>query len=310
VRVGVTGASGFVGTHLLNRLAARSDLEIVALTRTIGPNHDEQASVRWIQGDLASPHDCVRFVSEVDAVIHLAHLNTPLTSNRDFASDATLNLGPTLTMMGAIRDCGRTLRVVYASSGGAVYRPTPDGRPLTEASPTGPTSSYGIVKLAAESYLRMAADEGWLSGAALRIGNAYGALLPRDRMQGVIGVAVHEAAAGRPVRIFGDLDNVRDYVHLNDVAEAFERALSAPEGWTTYNIGSGRGTSVRQLMEILRRVAGPELTVEFDTVDVADAARLPQWSVLDSTRARIELGWSPKVELDAGIRALWEAATR
>jgi UDP-glucose 4-epimerase len=309
VRIGVTGASGFIGAHLVSQMSARADLEIIALTRTLGPEHvDDTPNVRWVQGDLGSPHDCARFVKDLDAVVHLAHVNTPLTSNRDLSSDAALNLGPTLTLLRAIRDRRKRPRIVYASSGGAVYARTPDGKPLTEVSPVEPTSSYGILKLTVESYLRMAAGEGWISGAALRIGNAYGALLPRDRLQGFLGVAIHEAAAGRPVRIFGDPENVRDYVHLRDITDAFARALEARTGWDVYNIGSGRGTSVRQLMEILQTVAGPELSVEFDRVEVADAELLPHWAVLDSSRARSELGWEPTIELEKGIQELWEGA--
>lgn len=306
VRVGVTGASGFVGGHVVRHLAARDDLELVALTRTLASRSPPQ-NVRWIQGDLASAVDCARFVDGVDAVLHLAHVNAPLTSNRDLPADASANLVATVTLLQAIRDQGRPIHVVYASSGGAIYKPSPTGVPLTEDSPLEPLTSYGITKVASESYLRLAAAEGWASSTALRIGNAYGGVLPRERLQGFIGVAIHEIAAGRPVRIFGDPENVRDYVHLRDIAHAFELALAGRPGASVYNIGSGVGTSVQQLVRLLESLAGDALTVEEDVSERAEAAHLPSWAVLDSTRAQEELGWRPEIGLEDGVRELWES---
>ncbi len=141
----------------------------------------------------------------------------------------------------------------------------------------------------------------------LRIGNPYGVLLPTERLQGFIGVAVHQLLDGRPVRVFGDLDNVRDYVHLDDVCRAFQSALDVAGSFSLYNIGSGRGTSVREVLEILGRVTGSEVAIERDEIP-GDAARLPRWIVLDSAKADRELGWRAAVELEDGVRAMWERA--
>ena len=309
-KVGITGASGFIGGALLAHLGSREDLELVALTRTIAaaqPNAGDR--IRWTQGDLASPHDAAAFVEGLDCIVHLAHTNTPLTSNRDLPSDASMNLVPTLMLIEALRANAATCHVVFASSGGAVYRG--DGRqaPLTEEAALGPTTSYGIQKLAAEQYLRLASDEGWLTATALRIGNAYGALLRPERLQGFLGVAVAQLAAGQPIRVFGDPGNVRDYVHLDDVCRALELALVPAHGYQVFNIGSGVGVSVTELIELLGRVAGGLPVVE-QQPPTRDAQRLPQWIVLDSAKAELELGWSPSVSLDDGLRALWQEAQR
>jgi UDP-glucose 4-epimerase len=310
MRIGVTGAAGFVGSHLVRHLAGRMDLEILALARTMRGPKPTAPNVTWIQGDLASSADCARFASGLDAVVHLAHVNVPLTSNRDLPADVAANLGPTLTLLQALRKERRRVHVVYASSGGALYRATSNSVPLTEKSPLEPLTSYGIVKTTTEAYLRMAATEEWVTATSLRIGNAYGSVLPRERLQGFIGVAVHEIAAGRPVRLFGNPDNVRDYVHLSDVARAFELAITPRDRWSVYNIGSGVGTSVRQLVDLLRSIVTVEVTVQEDIGEQAEAARLPSWAVLDCTRAQAELGWSPEIDLAAGIRELWERVVR
>ena len=308
--IGVTGASGFLGASLLRALEADPAVRVIALTRTLGPFHAEPSPrVEWRQADLSSAEDCRPFVADVDAIVHLAHTNTPLTSNRSLPSDALVNADPTLTLLQAIRDVGTKPHLVYASSGGALYRPSADGKPVDEDSPLEPLTSYGILKLAFEHYLRMGAHEGWLSATVLRIGNPYGVLLPAERLQGLIGVAVHQLIDGRPVRVFGDLGNVRYYVHLDDVCDAFLRALDPPGAFGIYNIGSGRGTSVQEVLDILERVTRGAVSIERDDVP-GDAARLQRWVVLDSAKAERELGWRAQVELEAGIRAMWEAAAR
>jgi len=134
-------------------------------------------------------------------------------------------------------------------------------------------------------------------------------LLPPERLQGFLGVAVAQLAAGRPIRIFGDPANVRDYIHLDDVCRALELALAPRPGYDVFNIGSGSGVSVAELVDLLGRVAGTTPLVEHEAPS-RDAQRLPSWIVLDASKARRELDWSPTVSLEQGVGMLWEKATR
>jgi UDP-glucose 4-epimerase len=309
--VGVTGATGFLGQRLVEHLTGREDLRVRALSRNISSELVEHARLEWFQGDLISARDCAAFVQGLDAVAHLAHTNTPMTSDRDLVSDAGLNLLPSLTLLEAIRSAGTVPHLIYAASGGAVYRPSTGRKPFDESAATEPFSSYGILKLAFEDYLRLGATEGWLTATSLRIGNAYGALLNPERMQGFIGVALHELAVSRPIRVFGDLGNIRDYVHLDDIASAFELALRRrPSAFEVYNIGTGKGASVEELITILCRVAGVPRAFELDAGNAERARHLPQWVVLDAGKAKRELGWSAEVELRDGIRAMWDHRRR
>ena len=196
--IGVTGATGLIGSQLVARLAQRPGTKVVALTRTIARAWQTD-NVEWMHGDLASYRDASDFVRGLDVVIHLAHTNTPLTSNDDLPSDAAMNLGLTLTLIQAVRSSPGRCHVVFSSSGGAVYGPPNDARrALTEDDPCEPVNSYGIQKLMGEHYLRLAADEGWLTATVLRIGNAYGVALPRERGQGFLGVAMADHARQIP----------------------------------------------------------------------------------------------------------------
>lgn len=305
--IGITGASGFVGSYLTPRLAAQSSTEIVALTRTITqPDVDLDSRIEWHQGDLNAPDVCAAFVERVDSIVHLAHTNAPLTSNTDLRSDAAMNLLPSLSLVNAIRESGRKIHVVYASSGGAVYGRHPSTRPIGEDERAAPTTSYGVQKLAGELYLQLAAAEGWLTSVALRIGNAYGVALPQQRLQGFLGVAVGRHAAGEPIRVFGDPDNVRDYVHLDDVCAAIQLALQHRASHAVYNIGSGRGASVRELIALIEAASGRKPEVEY--VDVGGASELAPWVVLDASKATEELGWTSTVSLEDGVRRLWDDA--
>ena len=128
---------------------------------------------------------------------------------------------------------------MYFSSGGAVYAPKHDRVRYRETDVCAPLSSYGIQKLAAEHYLRLAAFRGLLTATVLRVGNAYGTLLPQHRMQGLIGVAINCVVHNRPVRVFGNPANVRDYIHLDELCNLAERVARPVEEFSIVNVGSG-----------------------------------------------------------------------
>jgi UDP-glucose 4-epimerase len=298
----VTGASGFLGSVLTRHLAA-ADHKVVALTRTLPPQGDEgRARVAWVQGDLGSPHDAAECIEGVDAVVHLAWTNTPLTSNAHLPSDANANILPTLTLLEAVREGGTRPHIVFASSGGTVYGPARDGHPFREGDACQPHSSYAIQKLAVEHYLRMASEHGWLTATVLRMGNAYGVLLPPERMQGFIGTAVSQLRAGSAIRVFGSPKNVRDYVHVDDVCRAVARAILPTDAFDVFNIGSGTGHSVEDVVHLIEELEGHEVGVRYE--HPADADELPGWVVLDTGKARDRLGWSAEVTLRAGLDRL------
>jgi UDP-glucose 4-epimerase len=307
VNLGITGATGFVGSYLLDYLVRHSDLRMKALARTLSRDANSFGGrVTWMKGDLNSSADCGDFAGDLDAIIHLAHTNTPLTSNRDFAADAQANLVPSLNLLKAIKDARRRPHLIYSSSGGAVYGPG-IGRqrePFKETDPCIPSTSYGIQKLSFESYLRMAASEGWIQATALRIGNPYGVLLPPERMQGFIGVALHQVLLGKPVKIFGDPRNVRDYVHLDDVCRFVQRILESREDFQIYNIGSGEGHSVDEIMTLLERVTGREIPRETFHYSGSDKHLVP-WIVLSVEKAAQQLGWRPEIDLVDGLGGLY-----
>lgn len=310
--VGVTGGTGFLGRGVLGILSSSPEYRVRCLTRH-GSFHAEWPGIEWMSGDLMNEADCEEFVDGLDAVVHLAQSNSPATSDRHWPSDLAANIVPSLNLLEALRrrNGPHACHLVFASSGGAVYgRKSSDGGnakdTFRETDECFPLSPYGIQKLAVEHYLRTACDQGWLRATVLRIGNAYGGLLAAERRQGLIGVAMARLLAGQSVRIFGHLSTVRDYVHIEDVARAFhlalvpDRQLPEHDSFRIFNVGSGKGYSVEEVLELLGQVTGRAVLTEASDFGVDTILSVP-CVVLNINKVRQTLGWAPCVALRDGI---------
>lgn len=312
--LGITGATGLIGARFLKHwLESHPDTQVRCSSRSgsVLPRHEQ---LEWLQGDLSNEADCREFVEGLDAVIHLAHANSPATSNRHWSSDLAANLVPTLTLLEALRQrkTDQICHLVFASSGGAVYgRKNGDGTTFAEADPCHPLSPYGIQKLALEHYLATACVQGWLRATVLRLSNVYGTLLAVERRQGLIGVALARILSNQPVRVYGPLSNVRDYLHVDDVARAFGAALlpcgqsGAKANFRVFNIGAGRGHSVAEVLELIERVTGKNVRTEVSGFGAAAFSSLPT-VVLSIEKAGQELLWAPQIELEEGVTSLWK----
>lgn len=304
MKIGITGATGFLGSYLLKYYLKPQKYALKALTRTMSlVNRSRVANVTWQQGDLRSIKTCENFIRDLDILVHLAHTNTPLSSNFDLPSDAMENMVTTLNLIQAIREHESQPHVIYASSGGAVYGCCKGKTLFKESDICMPETSYGIQKISGEHYLRMAAEAGWLTATCLRIGNPYGVMLRPERMQGLIGVALYQLVNKEPVTVFGDPENVRDYVHLKDMCRIFEMVLSPRKKFEIFNVGSGRGYSVNQILWMIEKYSGQKIKRRNPSPDVA-FDKLSSWVVLDSTKAKRELGWEVMIDIETGLKQL------
>lgn len=301
--IGITGATGFIGSTLVPRLSKNREVRIRCLVRHLPEWQPECGdNVEFQIGDLQSPFDCTDFVREIDTIIHLATAGAPLTAGRSLPRDAALTLTPTLNLLQAAKEHRPAPHIVLASSGGQVYGRSPSMVPWTEACPCSPVSIYGIHKLTSEHYLRLLAEEEGMTSTILRIGNVYGRALPPERFQGFIGVAVHELIHGRPIRLIGGIHNVRDYIHIDDLCTAFDLAITRHNGCETFNIGTGQGTSVDEIISLMEKLLGRKI----ETLRIASAtasASLIPWNILDIGKAK-KMGWEPSIDLEEGLSRL------
>jgi UDP-glucose 4-epimerase len=303
MRVAITGAKGLIGRSLIAFLVQEGKFAVTALTRNLPPDEpiktEYPAEIKWIQGDLNSLSDCDALVEGQNVIIHLAHTNSPLTSDRDMADDTRLNLIPTLNLLRAIEKAGRKPHFIYPSSGGAIYGNCIERVPFTEDHACRPINSYGIQKLVGEHYIRHSAERDHLTATVLRIANVYGCLLSPVRWQGFIGTALFQTLKDEPVRILGNLENIRDYVHMDDVCRAFIECLERRDRFDIFNIGTGIGTSVEGVLNHIQQILGRPLKCIRE--DYEGASHLPPWGVLDITKARQDLGWCARISLHEGI---------
>ncbi|WP_409563185.1 NAD-dependent epimerase/dehydratase family protein [Hyphomicrobium sp. MC8b] len=250
------------------------------------------------KGDIGSIADIELAVERCDVCFHLASTTLPKTSNEDPAFDVESNLLATVRMLAQMARA-KVMRVIYASSGGTVYG-IPEQIPISENHPTQPTSSYGICKLATEKYLDLFHQLHGLDYVALRIANPYGERQRLTGSQGAVAVFMGRAIRQQPIEIWGDGTVVRDYIHIDDVVEAMVRSMENTSREKIFNIGSGKGTSLLELLDVVDSVLGRKTERIFQPSRTFDVPV----NILSIERANRELSWRPRISLEEGIRKL------
>ncbi|CAH2803103.1 MAG: UDP-glucose 4-epimerase (EC [uncultured Paraburkholderia sp.] len=303
MRITVFGGGGFIGSTIVDRLL-RDNHEICVFERPrVDPYREFNKSekVCWMMGDLTSVHDVTKVIDGSDVVVHLVSTTLPKSSNDDPIYDVQSNLVATLQLLNAMV-AKNVRKMVFISSGGTVYG-DPVYLPIDEKHPTNPKVSYGITKLAIEKYLLLYQYQYGIKANILRVANPYGERQRVETAQGAIGVFLDKALRQQAFEIWGDGTVTRDYLYIGDVAEAFARAVQYDGGESVFNISSGYGTSLNEIIVKIEAILGHSVERTYRSRRAFDVPA----SVLDNSLAKRELGWEPKVTLDAGIRitAAW-----
>jgi UDP-glucose 4-epimerase len=297
VRAVVTGGAGFIGSHVVDALIARGDEVVVVDSLSTGKRENIPAAAHLSVLDVREPLEELFQEVRPEAVFHLAAQANVRVSVERPAEDAEVNVLGTVRVLEAARPHGA--QVVFSSTGGAIYGECESG-PASESSPLRPVSPYGIAKLAGEEYLRGYNRLYGSTHVALRYGNVFGPRQDPHGEAGVVAIFLGALATGEAPSIFGDGTQTRDYVYVGDVARATLQALG--HGGGVFNVGTGRETSVLELFEQCRRVAGSEVEAAFAPARLGELRR----SVLDARLAADELGFTAFVDLEDGLRSTWE----
>jgi len=299
----ILGGGGFIGSAVTDRLLrAGHSVRIferprVESYRVFGAGE----SVEWVTGDFLSAHDVGCAIEGADVVLHLVCTTLPKNSNDDPVYDVQSNLVGTLQLLNAMV-ARKVRRIVFISSGGTIYG-IPKYLPIDESHPTDPLVSYGVTKLAIEKYLHLYESMHGIRALTLRVSNPYGERQRVETEQGVVGVFLHRALAGMPIEIWGDGSVTRDYIFIDDVAEAFVRAVEYSGPKKVFNISSGAGTSLNDLLGLLEAGIGQTIERRYLPARPFDVPV----SVLSNELAWKELHWSPSVSMRDGIEqtAAW-----
>ncbi len=297
MRVLVTGGAGFIGSHVVDRLLAAGHAVDVVDNLSTGRRAQVNPAARLHVCDIRSRAlDDAFAAARPEAVVHVAAQAAVSRSVADPLFDASVNVLGTLAILEAARRA-RVGRAVFTSSGGAGYGDT-DVLPTPEEHPTRPASPYGVAKIAGELYLDCWAGLTGGRALALRLANVYG---PRQDPRGEAGVVAIFAArlvAGQECVVNGDGEQMRDYVYVEDVADAVARGIAYPDVSGVLNIGTGVATSVNELHRRLGRIAGVTRAPRHGPARPGEQRR----SVLDATRAKAQLGWTAATPLDEGLQ--------
>jgi UDP-glucose 4-epimerase len=303
MKIVIFGGGGFIGSAIADRLLLDGHALRIFERPRVAPYRvflpDER--VEWITGDLLSQHEVGEAIDGTDAVIHLVSTTLPKNSNDDPIYDVQSNLVATLQMLNAMVQ-KMVAKIVFISSGGTVYG-NPVYVPIDEKHPTNPRVSYGVTKLAIEKYLLMYEHIHGIKATVLRVANPFGERQRVETAQGAVGVFLNKALSGVPIEIWGDGSVMRDYIYIGDVAEAFALALAYEGGKSVFNIGSGAGTSLNELIGLIEKAIGRPVERNYLPGRPFDVPV----SVLSNDLAREELGWAPQVSLQTGIArtAIW-----
>ncbi len=304
----VTGGAGFIGSHVADALLEQGYQVDVLDNLSSGERRNVPTSATLHEMDITSS-DAARLVrdSNYDAICHLAAQIDVRKSVADPAFDASVNVGGTLNLLEAVRQSGHATRFVFSSTGGAIYGDFVDV-PTEERASKDPESPYGIAKLSAEYYLAYYARVHGLDTVALRYSNVYGPRQNPHGEAGVVAIFCSRILEKKPLTVFGEGTQTRDYVYAGDVARAnvaaVTRTLPRPAqlDLRAFNIGTSRQTTVLGLANTLRAAAGSDVPVQHHPARPGEQQR----SAIVIDKAARDLGWRPLVNLEEGLRLTFE----
>ena len=308
-RVVITGARGYIGGALARRLLATScALRLVSRSSApVPPELEGNTKIEHVAADLGDERAWLEILADADAVVHLSSRTDLRAAEADPDGDERINVEPVRALVRAAKLKAVRARIAFASAVtvvGSVHT-----NPVDESTPSNPCSVYDRHKLACETILHNATQHGLLRACSLRLANVYGyGSAPINANRGILNMMIARAARGEPLTLYGEGAYVRDFIHLDDVVEAFCRAAASDPACdgSSYVIASGRGHTLAEafglVVEEARRLAGRAVEIRH-VAEPADLHPIERRNFVgNSSRFGGRTGWSAKIDLRQGIR--------
>ena len=305
MRALVTGGAGFIGSTLADRLLAEGhavdvvdDLSTGSLANLAEARADPAHELTFHRLDIRSDA-VVDLIAHrhPDVVFHLAAQGDVRVSVERPTFDAEVNLIGLLNVLEGAR-AAEARKVVFAASGGTLYGET-DKLPVRETAEQRPLSPYGVSKKAGIDYLNAYRQLHGIESTSLALANVYGPRQDPHGEAGVVAIFAGLLLAGQPCTIFGDGEQTRDFVFVDDAVDAFSRAATRGDGLVV-NVGTGAETSVNQLYSVMATLAGVDIPPRYAPARAGELRR----SALDPGRASLRLGWKPWTSIEEGTAAV------
>ena len=297
MKVTIIGGGGFIGINLCEALVSRGHTVRVfdqPRARHTFPLAIVQ-QVEWIEGDFLNTKEVNQALHDCEVLFHLVSTTKPKSSNENPAYDIETNILGSVRMMEAAKMAG-VRKIIFISSGGTVYG-IPKEIPIPETHQNYPICAYGIGKLAIEKYLALFHYHDRLDYTIIRMSNPYGPYQQPNSDQGAIAVFLYTALKGEAIEIWGDGSVTRDFIYISDAVDALVKVLDYQGSEHIFNIGSGKGHSLTDIINSISNVLGNPVKCNYiqgRTIDVPT-------NVLDISRIRNEVGWEPKTHLLDGL---------
>lgn len=299
-RILITGGCGFVGANLIEILREKTDYHIRVLDNESMGRADwiKQFEVEFTHGDIRSYEDLRDALKDIDLVVHLAADTRVMDSILDPTLNFETNVAGSFTLLSTMREMG-VQSLVNASTGGAILGEVPP--PVSEEMVPNPVSPYGASKLAVEGYCSAFAGAYGMSATSLRFSNVYG--VHSYHKGSVVAHFYKNILAGRPLIVYGDGSQTRDYVFSRDLAVGILSAMNSGKSGV-YQLGTGRPTTINELIEEMRRIVGANYDFDVKYENFRDGEIRHTYCNID--KAKKKLGYAPSTELREGLEFTWE----
>lgn len=297
----VYGGGGFIGSHLAEKLL-NSNYEVTVFDKLNFSKKNISAfedKIKILEGDFNNIVDIKNSLNNVDVVFHLVSSTLPASSNDNPVYDVETNLVSSLNLF---KECveRKIRKVIFLSSGGTVYG-IPESIPVKETDNSNPICSYGIIKKTIEEYLFMFEKIYGLDYFVFRLSNPYGERQNPRAAQGAIAVFINKAINKELITIWGDGNIVRDYIYIKDAVNVLVDAVALTSKNKIYNLSSGAGYSLNELIDIIKKISGKEINVEYKDKRNIDVPV----NILDNTSVKKTFNWRPETSIEKGMNLVY-----
>lgn len=299
------GGSGFLGFGVLKFLASNG-MDVRCVMRSFPDPKFVFNNIEYCIGDINDETFLNEVLQEVDVVLDFISTSMPNTKGHSLENEITITLKHLDYLLSAMVK-NRVYKLVYPSSGGAIYGDKCDGI-ATETDTLAPRTPYGVGKQMSEDIIKYYHVTCGISACILRIGNLYGAEILRNKPQGVIDVFIQNALLNKPIVIWGNAaTNIRDYIYIDDVAAAVVKLLdNIANGVMVYNVSSGFGYSILDIIMSIEKLLHRKLNIVYEKNSNSGVNRI----VLSNDKLAKDIEWKPLVFLDEGIKRTIEYKKR
>lgn len=291
----ILGGNGFIGRYITERLANNN--KVIVADYNI-EHTEEHENIQYKKLDFVNCEDFSEYLEDIDVVIHLISTIGPNEKTENINKEISENVFPTIRLLENMVKC-HTPKIVFISSGGTVYGEHSE-TPISEDEAKEPICNYGIIKELIEKYLKLYHLYYNLNYRIIRLANPYSEVVKKGKKQGIIPILIDQIIKGETVKIWGDGNDIRDYIYIEDAINAMIQVIEYEGEENVFNVGTGIGCSINDLLKLLQKEMDTSVTVSYANTRKCDVRN----NVLDIDRIVHETGWQPEITLEQGIQKI------